>query len=33
VTEDSFWKRLDLLRKTAPSSQIVGDGGLVASGS
>jgi len=33
VTEESFRKRLDLLRYTAPSSSNAGDGGLVENGS
>ena len=32
VTEESFLKRLDLLRHTAPSSHQAGDGGHVVSG-
>ena len=32
MTEESFRKRLDLLRQTAPSSHQAGDGGLVVSG-
>ncbi|MCK4820622.1 transposase, partial [bacterium] len=32
MTEESFLKRLDLLRHTAPSSRDAGDGGLVVSG-
>lgn len=31
MTEESFLKRLDLLRHTAPSSLLAGDGGLVVS--
>ncbi|MFX1357043.1 MAG: zinc ribbon domain-containing protein, partial [Promethearchaeota archaeon] len=31
MAEESFLKRLDLLRNTAPSLEIIGDGGLVVS--